>query len=137
MRVARCVERRREGPIRIVVGFNGSADAEAALNAVTLRSWPPGSEARAISVGKIPSSSIGVAEEKLRAAGLVAKEVNRDGNPAQVLIEEAENWGADSIFVGTRNVHGFQHLLHGSVSSAVVARAHCSVEVVRERKSTT
>ncbi len=135
VRVARCVEHRREGPIRLLVGFNGSADAEAALNAVTLRSWPSGSEARAITVGKSPNPSLGVAEERLRAAGLIASEVNRDGDPAAVLIEEAENRDADSIFVGTRNVHGIQHLLHGSVSSAVAARAHCSVEVVRARKS--
>jgi nucleotide-binding universal stress UspA family protein len=134
VRVARCIERRRGGPIRILVGFNGSADAEPALNAVTLRSWPPGTEARSISVG-MPSKSIGVAEERLQAAGLIASEVSHDGDPATVLVHEAESWGADSIFVGTRNVHGFQHLLHGSVSAAVAARAHCSVEVVRARKS--
>ncbi len=131
VRVARCVERRSDGPLRIIVAFNGSADAEAALNAVTLRSWPHGTEARAIRVGKSPSSNIGVAEGRLRAAGLMASEVSRDGDPATVIVEEAENWNADSIFVGTRNVHGFQHLLHGSVSAAVAARAHCSVEVVR------
>jgi len=135
VRLARCVERRREGPIRILVGFNGSADAEAALNAVTLRSWPPGSEARAISVGQTSSPHIGVVGERLRSAGLMASEVSRSGDPAAILSEEAENWGADSIFVGTRNIHGFQHLLHGSVSSAVAARAHCSVEVVRAGKS--
>ena len=135
VRVARCVERRSNGPIRILVGFNGSADAESALTAVTLRSWPPGTEARSISVGKMPGKTIGVAEERLQAAGLVASEVNRDGDPATVLVREAENWGADTVFVGTRNVHGFQHLLHGSVSAAVAARAHCSVEVVRAKKS--
>jgi len=134
VRVARCVERRRDGPIRILVGFNGSADAEPALNAVTLRSWPPGTEARSISVEKVPSKSIGVAEERLRAAGLIASVVSHAGDPATVLVQEAESWGADAIFVGTRNVHGFQHLLHGSVSAAVAARAHCSVEVVRAKK---
>jgi nucleotide-binding universal stress UspA family protein len=135
VRVARCVKPRSDGPIRILVGFNGSADAEPALNAVTLRSWPPGTEARSISVGKMLSKSIRVAEEKLRAAGLIASEVSHDGDAATVLVHEAENWGAGSIFVGTRNVHGFQHLLHGSVSAAVAARAHCSVEVVRAKKS--
>jgi nucleotide-binding universal stress UspA family protein len=120
-------------PIRIVVGFNGSADSEVALNAVVSRSWPPGTEARVMSVGK-PLSPTGVAEERLRAAGLLTSEATRDGDPATVLIEEAENWNADSIFVGTRNEHGLQHLLHGSVSAAVAAGAHCSVEVVRARK---
>lgn len=135
VRVARCVKQRGDGPIRILVGFNGSADAEPALNAVTLRSWPPGTEARCISVGKLPSNSIGVAEERLRTSGLVASEASHHGDPATVLVHEAESWGADSIFVGTRSEHGFLHLLHGSVSAAVAARAHCSVEVVRAKKS--
>ncbi|MFY9621917.1 MAG: universal stress protein [Pyrinomonadaceae bacterium] len=134
VRVARCVGQRSDGPIRIVVGFNGSADAEPALDAVTLRSWPPGTEVRSVSVGKMPSESIGVAEERLRAAGLIASEVSHHGDPATVLVHEAESWGADSVFVGTRNEHGFLHLLHGSVSAAVAARAHCSVEVVRAKK---
>lgn len=132
VRVARC-DKRGDGPIRIVVAFNGSADAEPALNAVTLRSWPPGTEARSINVGKMPGNSIGVAEERLRAAGLIASEVSHHGDPATVLVHEADSWGADSIFVGTRNEHGFLHLLHGSVSAAVAARAHCSVEVVRAK----
>lgn len=133
VRVARRV-RRSDGPIRVVVGFNGSADAEPALNAVTLRSWPSGTEARSISVEKAAGTSIGVAEERLGAAGLIASVISHAGDPATVLVQEAESWGADSIFVGTRNVHGFQHLLHGSVSAAVAARAHCSVEVVRPKK---
>jgi nucleotide-binding universal stress UspA family protein len=61
----------------------------------------------------------------------MTSEVSLEGDPAHVLIKEAAAWGADSIFVGTRDIHGFQHLLHGSVSSAVAANAHCSVEVVR------
>lgn len=134
VRVARCVGPRGEGPIRIVVGFNGSADAEPALDAVTLRSWPQGTGVRSVSVGKIPNESVGVAEERLRAAGLIASEVNHHGDPATVLVHEAQSWGADAIFVGTRNEHGFLHLLHGSVSAAVAARAHCSVEVVRAMK---
>ena len=135
VRVARCVGQRSDGPIRIVIGFNGSADAEPALNAVALRSWPSGTEVRSVCVGKMSSENVGIAEERLRAAGLNATEVSHHGDPATVLVHEAESWGADSIFVGTRNVHGFQHLLHGSVSSAVAARAHCSVEVVRAKKS--
>jgi nucleotide-binding universal stress UspA family protein len=58
------------------------------------------------------------------------KEV-RDGGAAQALLNEAVDWGADSICVGTRGLHGFRHLIYGSVASAVAARALCSVEVVR------
>lgn len=132
VRVARCSDVRREGPVRIIVGFSGSPDAEAAVDAVVSRSWPAGSEARVVTA-RAPSrpEMRGGAAERLRAAGLNVSEAERDGDPAHVLIAEAEEWNADSIFLGTRDVHGFQHLLHGSISSAVAARAQCSVEVAR------
>lgn len=131
VRVARCADARREGPVRLVVGFNGPQD-EAAVEAVTSRAWPVGSEARVVTAGgALRPEARGVAGERLRAAGLAVSEVEREGDPAHVLIREAEEWSADSIFVGTRDVHGFRHLLHGSVSSAVAASAQCSVEVVR------
>jgi nucleotide-binding universal stress UspA family protein len=69
---------------------------------------------------------------KLRAAGLDASVEIRRGNPKDEIIEEAEGWGADSIFVGAKGMRGIDRLLIGSVSSAVSARAHCSVEIVRD-----
>jgi len=48
-----------------------------------------------------------------------------------LLLSEAENWGADSIFIGARGLGGFGLCYLGSVSSAVTARAHCTVEIVR------
>ena len=132
VRAARCSEVRREGPVRIVVGFNGSHFAEEAVEAVASRVWPEGSEARLVVAGHhLGPESPGAALKHLRAAGLSVSESAREGGPAHVLIHEAEEWGADCIFVGTRGLHGFQHLLHGSVASAVDARAQCSVEVAR------
>ncbi len=132
VRVARCSEERRNGPVRIVVGFNGSLDSEVAVDAVASREWPEGSEARLITAHSLSSSeACDIAAEKLRKAGLATSEANKDGDPAHVLKRAADEWGADSIFVGTRDIHGFQHLLHGSVSSAVAQEARCSVEVSR------
>ncbi|MFN2511718.1 MAG: universal stress protein [Pyrinomonadaceae bacterium] len=132
VRVARCWEAKETGPVRIVIGFNGSQDSEVAVDAVASREWPEGSEARLITVPPLLSSEArDVAAEKLRQAGLTTSEISKDGDPAHVLMREAEEWGADSIFVGTRDLHGFQHFLHGSVSSAVAAKARCSVEVSR------
>jgi nucleotide-binding universal stress UspA family protein len=133
VRVARCWEAERNGPVRIVVGFNGSPDAERSVDAVASRAWPEGSEARIVTALETAANvSIDNAADKLRAAGLTISNVNREGSPAHLLIEEAEKWGADSIFVGTRDIHGFKHFLSGSVSSAVAARATCSVEVIRQ-----
>jgi nucleotide-binding universal stress UspA family protein len=115
-----------------VVGFNGSQDSEVAVDAVASREWPEGSEARLITVHPLLSSEArDVAAEKLRKAGLTTSEISKNGDAAHVLMREAEEWGADSIFAGTRDLHGFQHFLHGSVSSAVAAHARCSVEVSR------
>ena len=132
VRVARCSDGRGGEPVRIVIGFSGTPDAEEAVDAVAARAWPEGSEARLVIAGhESGRDAQSAAAERLRAAGLSVSEVVRDGNPSHVLISEADEWDADSIFVGTRGLHGFQHLLHGSVASAVAARAQCSVEVVR------
>lgn len=132
VRVARCSDVRREGPARIVVGFNGKPHAEAAVEAAASRAWPAGSEARLVTAdGEARPDAVKAAAERLRAAGLVASELAREGDATHALIAAAAEWDADSIFVGTRGLHGFQHLLHGSVAAAVAARAECSVEVVR------
>lgn len=136
VRVARCAANKREGPIRIIVGFSGSKESQAAVDAVASRSWPAESEVRLITArdASTPDENK-LATEKLRAAGLKATEISRSGEPGHVLVKEAGEWGADAIFVGTRDRHGFRHLLHGSVSSALAAHARCSVEVVRQAKT--
>jgi nucleotide-binding universal stress UspA family protein len=69
-------------------------------------------------------------EAKLRSAGLTVTYIVKEGDPRQTIIEEAEKWGADTIFMGSRGLGQFKRLLLGSVSTAVVARAPCSVEIV-------
>ena len=136
VRVARCFDLRRSGPARIVIGFNGSPDSQLAVAAVAARHWPEGSEALVVTAHhRLEKSMHDFAMEALRAASLLTSEKSVAGDPAHVLLHEAKEWSADSIFVGTRDLHGVQHLLHGSVSSAVAARAQCSVEVTRASRS--
>jgi nucleotide-binding universal stress UspA family protein len=137
VRVARCADEWRCGPVRIVVGLHSSPDAAVAVDAVVSRAWPAGSEVRfvtALATG-MPAPAA-VPADKLRAAGLSASNIIRKGKPGRVLLDEVEKWGADALFVGTRDIHGMQHLLYGSVSSALAAHAACSVEVVRPRRIT-
>lgn len=146
-------------PIRLIVGFDGTRGARAALDCVISRSWPADTEVRLLSVidpvsptaiGRfVPPISSAVDEvnkseldwiegqatealKDLEAAGLGCSHSLVQGSPKKVILEEAENWNADSIFVGA-NAYGskLERFLLGSVSSAVAARAHCSVEVVR------
>ena len=56
------------------------------------------------------------------------------GDPKQALVRHAEGFGADCIFTGATGFSNpIERFLVGSVSAAVAARAHCSVEVVRAR----
>jgi nucleotide-binding universal stress UspA family protein len=149
VRVARRPRSEQSGPVRTLIGTDGSAGAEAAVDAVAARRWPAGSEARIVAaldlmivppfesvvefdeddrawVGKVVEASA----EKLRAAGLVVSSVIETFDPKRLITEEAERWGADSIFVGARGLRRIERFLIGSVSAAVAARAHCSVEIV-------
>jgi nucleotide-binding universal stress UspA family protein len=53
------------------------------------------------------------------------------GAPKQAIVEEAEEWGADLIVVGSHGYGFWERMFLGSVSSAVVHHAPCSVLVVR------
>jgi len=56
--------------------------------------------------------------------------------PKNELPRVAEEWGADCIFVGSTGFSNrFERFVLGSVSAAVAARAHCSVEVVRQQST--
>ena len=151
------------GPQRIVVGFDGSKGAIAAVRSVSDRTWSSGTEIRLVSAAEpsVPPAisrfvnpagraTIGIrssdrvwfensaetALASLAEAGLDARLTVRDGNPKHVLVEEAETWGADCIFVGANARGGLlERFVVGSTSAAVAARAHCSVEVVRNSGS--
>ena len=145
MRVARGKIEVDDAPTRIIVGYDGSHGADETVKKVSERNWKNGSEARLVIVEDtaIIRRSLDIEADQIEQTGaeivqkintenLSATLVVREGNPKQILVEEAENWGADCIFVGATRFEDFvtKYLL-GSVSSAVVTRAHCSVEVVR------
>jgi nucleotide-binding universal stress UspA family protein len=153
VRVARGRIEEPDTPVRIIIGVDGSKGAEAAIEAVASRKWPAGSEVRIVNatwaapqatshrmIGPViewlaeekarVEKMIGEAVGKLTAAALRTEAVVKEENPKRLLIAEAESWGADCIFVGSKGMGRIDRFLLGSVSSAVAARAHCSVEVV-------
>lgn len=145
VRVARGKIEVDDAPTRIIIGYDGSNGSDETVKKVAARNWKTGSEARVVIVEDTAfiRNSLKIEEEKIEQTGAeIVKKLNsenlsvtlvvREGNPKQILVEEAENWGADCIFVGATRFEDFvtKYLL-GSVSSAVVTRAHCSVEVVR------
>jgi nucleotide-binding universal stress UspA family protein len=54
------------------------------------------------------------------------------GDARQVILDEAKDWGADLIVVGSHGYRGVDRFMLGSVSESVAMHAHCSVEVIRE-----
>ena len=72
------------------------------------------------------------ARQILVAAGLTVEVIVRPGDAKSLLLEEAENWPAEAIFLGAKDLSRTGRLRLGSVSSAIAARAHCSVEIVRQ-----
>lgn len=71
----------------------------------------------------------------LAPSGLAVSEtisVLLDGTK-EVILQEARDWGADWLFVGSHGRQGAERLLMGSVSEAIAMQANCSVEVVRAR----
>jgi nucleotide-binding universal stress UspA family protein len=71
--------------------------------------------------------------EAVRASGLTVEMVVRRGDPRSVILEEAKEWDADLIVVGSHGYTGIKRLLLGSVAQSVVSHAPCSVEVVRQK----
>lgn len=163
VRIARGRVEEPNSPVRIVVGTDGSPASDAALRAVATRPWPPGSELKVVMVddplapeflGKlIPPVGRMIAEDReqerawveeiskrsldiLRNAGIKVTCEVREGDPKQEVCKAAEEWNANCIFLGSA---GFSNRLErfvlGSVSAAIAARAHCSVEVVRASAS--
>jgi nucleotide-binding universal stress UspA family protein len=147
-------------PVRVIIGFDGSQGALTAVEAVAGREWSEESEFKLVAAtDPVAPSAIGrfippvkhIVDEInkserdwiekfaapslqiLKEAGLKATLHMHPGNPKQVLINEAERWNADAIFVGANRLGSrLERFLLGSVSAAVAARAQCSVEVVRK-----
>lgn len=132
--------------IRLIIGYDGSEYSLAAADAVAKRAWPPGTEVRIITAidpltdvsGTLIDRTLNRAHAqqqqavvRMTDAGLSATTMVEFGNPKQLLVDQAEAWGADSIFVGTRGLGRLKRLVLGSVALAVLGRAHCSVEIVR------
>ena len=65
---------------------------------------------------------------------LQIEELLLEGYAADTIIEEAEAWNADLIVVGALGRRGLRRFLLGSVSSAIVAHAPCSVSIVRPQE---
>ncbi len=148
-------------PLRIMIGFDGSIGSQIAVKEVISRTWDENTEVCLLAaVHSLVPTTIGrfippvrdwvdedfksqsewmkkVAEtsvHKLTNAGLKVELKIKEGNPKEVLVEQAAKWQADSIFVGAHSYSGtLERFLIGSTSAAIAERASCSVEAIRQQ----
>jgi nucleotide-binding universal stress UspA family protein len=73
--------------------------------------------------------------DRLKAKELKVDAVIRTGDPASEIVDEAREWSADLIVVGSHGYTGVKRFILGSVALSVVGHAPCSVEVVRRKQS--
>ena len=151
--------------MKILLAVDGSEAGLAAVEEAARTPWPEGSTVRIVSVTDIPfptqqwampmpTSSYEewerIFEERsventaramarfgeIAGAQTEAQARTLKGDPKIVILDEAERWGADLIFVGTHGYNALERIWLGSVSRAVASHAKCSVEIARRRKTT-
>ena len=69
--------------------------------------------------------------DALRSAGFHVTSSVGEGDARNVILDCAEEWGADLIVVCSDRQKGLKRFLLGSVAEAVARHAHCSVEIIR------
>lgn len=146
--------------MKILLAVDGSSCSDAAVEEVARRPWPEGSSVKVLTTFELPSPptpegwalpanyfedmdmalrnqaqnivdrAIATLKPKLNKTIAIDAQII-PGAPRSVILDEAENWGADLIVVGSHGYRAWERFLLGSVSQSVVSHAKCSVEVVR------
>jgi nucleotide-binding universal stress UspA family protein len=144
------------GSMRILLAVDDSPASEAAARSTALRPWPPGSTSLVLSVVEIPfplapevaamtidfedfrrarrCEAEGLVDRIARLIGssLSVETAVREGDPRTAIVDEAAEWEADLIVLGSHGRTGLKRLILGSVAEYVVRHAPCSVEVARQ-----
>ncbi|HSB11937.1 MAG TPA: universal stress protein [Blastocatellia bacterium] len=149
---------RSSGAMKILLATDGSDYSLSAARSVAERPWPDGSRVRIVSVvervmpaadpwyaagavadrvrkenAKRSEDAVAAAQQIVASAGLKTETAVLDGTPKKRIVEDAREWNADLVAVGSHGRRGVTRYLLGSVSEAAALHAHCSVEVIRDR----
>lgn len=153
-------DRGRHRPIRsILVPTDFSEDAELAIDAAHRLLAPLEQDARLVllhafnlpieytAYGPIPTSMnylkdtgleserrLEEIRERLLREGLVVETVAREGDPAEVIADEAGKRDMDLIAMGTHGSSALRHLLVGSTATRVIQHAPCPVMTITSPK---
>lgn len=145
--------------MKVLVAYDGSPWADAAVDEVARRPWPAGSEIRLVTVVEQPltvASAAGVevyaplvermhaalreeayrriqkAMEKVKSRGDLKSSFElRDGSVKHALLAAVREWGADLIVAGSHGTSGLARVFLGSVCHTLVTHAPCNVEIIK------
>jgi nucleotide-binding universal stress UspA family protein len=147
--------------MKVLLAIDGSPHSHAALLEFVTRPWPIGTEVQILTVihPSIPlimeptlvvaaahmeqtldlrrdaPALVEAASKMIRNAdpGISVTTKVIEGIPKNAIVQEAQDWSADLIVLGSHGYGRVRRVLLGSVAGAVVAKAPCSVQVVRAR----
>ena len=140
--------------MRVLVGIAESHDSDAVISTIRRFPWPAETEIRVLCVAeKVHPSMLelmgttvrddqrkedlrlsvtaSAAAGDLRQAGFAVETDTAEGDPKTQIVEYAKRWEADLIVVGSEAAGRLRRVLLGSVATAVVRDAQCSVLVIR------
>ena len=137
--------------MKVLLAIDSSELSKAVVSEFERRPWPPDTDVCVLTVIDLlaMTSAVGYLEpfikseheaaralvdavaQRLNDRGFRTNTIAVEGYPGTSVVEEAEKWGADLVFVGSHGHSGFVRFLLGSIAKAVVQNATCSVEIVR------
>ncbi len=147
--------------MKILLAIDGSPPSAEAIHSVVSQPWPEGSEVRVFSAVELPyppgyvtevtvlppppafteamrhevEGMVASVSGMLHQRGISAHWTTRVGSAGRSIVDEAAEWGADLIVLGSHGRTGFKRFWMGSVARWVVDHAKCSVEVARSPSS--
>ena len=133
--------------MRILVAVDSLDVADLALQHFRLRPWPAGSTVEVLCVvdtadlSNVPQLIEDLTEHgeelahytarKIEELGIPALGMVLSGHPKHVIVDHAEEIGADLILIGSHEQMERRRFLLGRVAKAVLRAAPCSIEVLR------
>ncbi len=76
-------------------------------------------------------STLADGAKDLSGSGIDVETMSREGDPADAILDVAEETGAELIVVGNKGMTGAKRFLLGSVPNKVSHHAPCSVLIIR------
>ena len=145
--------------MKVLLAIDGSKHSATAVEEVAARQWPAGTEVEILTVihpgipvlvdpAFVVAADYVQATQELRqhAPELLASAAEQiqqgrpdllvttkvlEGTPRKVIVQEAADWEADLIVLGSHGHGSVRQALLGSVATGVAADALCAVEIIR------